>query len=122
MKQAGLQPVTLTTEGKQFLTFAAQKGFYLASQFHVREIAKPASGFIALAEDNECFISESNMVLSFQAHPEIDGVFAKEVLVDDDKTYIERYTSKEIEELIRTCEDPQDGLAILERVVQWVVE
>lgn len=94
----------------------------LASQFHVREVEAPPPGFVQLAENNEALISESNMIISFQAHPEIDGVFSRKIFDDDDPTYIERLTQDEIADLKAHCADPQNGLDILTRVLEWVHE
>lgn len=119
---AGLVPIGLTEEGKKFFPFAAEKGSYLASQFHVREVARPAEGFIALAENNECFVSTSNTMLSFQAHPEIGAGFSREILLDDDDTYTKGRGREDIEELIERTGDPQDGLDLLRRVLKWIEE
>lgn len=94
----------------------------MASQFHVREVTKFTPEFIPLAENNEAFISRSNSLLSFQAHPEILGQFAKDIIWDDDTTYTEGKTEKEIEEMRATIGDEQDGLYMLRRMVQWVSE
>lgn len=94
----------------------------MASQFHVREVSKPAPGFIALAENNEAFLSETNTILSFQAHPEIDGIFAKKILDNDDPTYVESVSPEEVQQIKDHCADKQDGLVMLERVVKWMGE
>lgn len=88
----------------------------------MREVVSAASGFTALAADNESFVSISDKILSFQAHPEINGEFSKKILEDDDTTYVEGLTREEIENMIRTVGDKQDGLDLLRRVVQWVSE
>ena len=67
-------------------------------------------------------MSESNAILTFQAHPEINGTSAKKAMLGDDGTYTCVQTPKQLEETIARCEGPQDGLAILDRVIQWVYE
>ena len=79
-------------------------------------------GFVQLAENNEALVSLSNAVLSFQAHPEIDGVFSRKILDDDDPTYTERLTPAEVHDLKAHCADKQDGLEILQRVMEWLNE
>lgn len=88
----------------------------------MREVSVAAPNFIALAEDNESFVSQSNKILSFQAHPEIGGEFSRMILEDDDTTYVEGQTQEKIEKMIQRVGDKQDGLDLLRRVVQWVNE
>ena len=78
--------------------------------------------FIALAENNEAFVSKSNTLLSLQAHPEIAGKFATDIMCDDDTTYTEGKTPAEIEVMRATAGDAQDGLDMLRRIVEWVGE
>lgn len=88
----------------------------------MRQIATAAPGFISLAEGNESYLSASHKILSFQAHPEIDGVFGKKILEDDDTTYTEGQTQEHVQKMIREVSDKQDGLDMLRRVVRWVNE
>lgn len=67
-------------------------------------------------------VSASNTIFSLQAHPEIDGVFSKKILDDDDPTYVENLTSAEVEAIKNHCADAQDGHEILARVVAWLEE
>lgn len=75
-----------------------------------------------LAENNECFVSTSNTILSFQAHPEIGPEFGRKILQDDDPTYTEGQTQEEVEKLIKGLDGPQDCLDLLRRVVEWADE
>ena len=136
--QAGLVPIPLTEEGKRFFPSLADKGVFvsicfrysssrtdlpeIASQFHVREVAAATDEFIPLAENNEAFISKSNKLLSFQAHPEIFGKFAKDIIWDDDTTYTEGKSAEEIQEMRATIGNEQDGIDMLRRVLRWVEE
>lgn len=61
-------------------------------------------------------------MLSFQAHPEIGSGFAREILSDDDDTYTKGQTKEEVEDMLRRIGDPQDGLDLLRRVLEWVHE
>ncbi|KAH2558781.1 hypothetical protein KXV70_003869 [Aspergillus fumigatus] len=117
---AAIQDITLTE--KEFFTFAAGAGFYRAPEFHVREVVKPAPGFIHLASNNECFVNESNTILSIQAHPEISNKLAKKLLLEDDKEYNGNSTAEQLEMEVRKLEHPTDGVKLLERVMQWLHE
>ena len=62
------------------------------------------------------------MMLSFQAHPEIMGEFATFVMRHSD-SYARKGMSKEqVEENIQRLGDGQDGLVVLERILEWVRE
>lgn len=93
-----------------------------ATQLHVRQVVSPAAKFTALAENNEAFISEDNMVLSFQAHPEIMGEFATFVMRNGNSYAGNGMTESQVEEKIRKLGDEQDGLVVLQRVLTWARE
>jgi hypothetical protein len=61
-------------------------------------------------------------MLSFQAHPEIGAEFSKKILLDDDTTYTKGQGQKEKNEMVERVGDPQDGLDLLRRVLEWVGE
>jgi hypothetical protein len=67
-------------------------------------------------------VSESNTILTFQAHPEIGSGFAREILLDDDNTYTAGRTREDLDEVLERIGDPQDGLDLLLRVLEWVHE
>jgi len=67
-------------------------------------------------------LSRSNMLLGIQAHPEIHGQFAKDIIWDDDTTYTEGKTAEQIQEMRATIGDEQDGIEILRRILKWVEE
>ncbi|KAL4765811.1 uncharacterized protein BDW70DRAFT_155464 [Aspergillus foveolatus] len=81
---AAIQDLALTEAGKQFFPFAAETGSYWAPEFHVREVYRPAPGFIPLAEKNEYFVNGANTVLSSQTHPELGSELAKKMLLEED--------------------------------------
>lgn len=88
----------------------------------MREVNETPPNFTQLAENNEALLSHSNAVISFQAHPEIDGIFSRKILDDDDPTYIEHLIPTEVNDLKNHCGDAQDGLEMLARVIAWVEE
>jgi hypothetical protein len=94
----------------------------IASQFHVRQVTESTPIFVELAENNEMLVSRNNMLLGIQAHPEIQGKFARAIMEDDDTTYTEGRTGDEVRGLRDGVEGEQDGLAILSRVMEWVAE
>ncbi|PYH92155.1 putative copper/iron-regulated glutamine amidotransferase [Aspergillus ellipticus CBS 707.79] len=119
---AAIQDIPLTQPGKKFFPFAAISGFYRAPEFHVREVATPAPGFIPLAENHECFINESNNVLTFQAHPEVSNELARKMLLEEDKEYNGNSSLDQLEQEARKLEQPTDGVKLLKRVVEWLAE
>ncbi|KAL4820393.1 putative copper/iron-regulated glutamine amidotransferase [Aspergillus spinulosporus] len=119
---AAIQDLALTEAGKQFFPFAAETGSYRAPEFHVREVYRPAAGFIPLAEKNECFVNEANTILSFQAHPEIGTELAKKMLLEEDDVYNGNTSAAALDHEVSKLAQGTDGLKLLERVIQWVEE
>jgi len=119
---AAIQDIKLTEAGKKFFPFAASTGSLRVPEFHVREIQKPAPGFIPLAENRECFVNEANTVLSFQAHPELQKGLARKLLLEDDKVYNGNSSEEQLQEEVKKLEQPMDGIEILKRIIQWVRE
>ncbi|KAB8230786.1 hypothetical protein ETB97_001734 [Aspergillus alliaceus] len=119
---AAIQDIHLTEVGKKFFPFAAISGSYRAPEFHVREVATPAPGFIHLAENNECFVNEANSVLTFQAHPEISNKLARKMLLEEDKEYNGNTSAEQLKREVQKLEQSTDGIKLLERVIQWLGE
>lgn len=90
-------------------------------EFHRRKIAEYAPGFIPLGKDHQIFKSPDNRVLTFQGHPEMNAKLAQAILADA-PAYTERFTVDQLLEISKRMELDQDGLAIFERIVQWVQE
>lgn len=88
----------------------------------MREVAKPAPGFIHLATNHECFINEENTVLSFQAHPEMSNSLTKKMLLEEDKEYNGNSTAEQLEAEVQKLDRPTDGIELLKRVIQWLRE
>ncbi|CAG8901382.1 unnamed protein product [Penicillium egyptiacum] len=119
---AAIQDIALTDAGKKFFTFAASTGSYRAPEFHVREVAKPAPGFVHLASNHECFVNEANTVLSFQAHPEISNKLAQKMFIEDDKEYNGNSTAEQLKVEVQKLDQPTDGMKLLKQVIQWLDE
>ncbi|KAJ5156420.1 copper/iron-regulated glutamine amidotransferase [Penicillium capsulatum] len=120
---AAIEDIRLTQAGKKFFPFAASSGFYGAPEFHVREVATPAPGFVHLAEHHECFINEANNILTFQAHPGISTTLAK-MLLEEDQEHSGNSSTEELEREreIQKLEQPTDGGKLLTRVIEWLKE
>ncbi|KAK9325370.1 copper/iron-regulated glutamine amidotransferase [Lipomyces orientalis] len=119
---AAIQDVNLTEAGKKFFPFAASTGYYRAPEFHVREVVKPAPGFIHLAEHHECFLNAENTIISFQAHPEIQNDLVKKLLLEEDDVYNGNSSRQQLELEVRKLDQSTDGIDLLRRVIQWVKE
>ncbi|RDH26752.1 copper/iron-regulated glutamine amidotransferase [Aspergillus welwitschiae] len=119
---AAIQDIQLTDFGRDFFAFAAEEGYYRAPEFHVREVAKPAPGFVQLAENRECFLNVAGTILTFQAHPEINSDLARRMLLDEDDTYNGNSTKEQLDEQVRRLAQATDGIELVKRVIQWVRE
>ncbi|PLB49126.1 copper/iron-regulated glutamine amidotransferase [Aspergillus steynii IBT 23096] len=119
---AAVQDIRLTYAGRKFFGYAAEAGYYTAPEFHIREAAKPAPGFIHLAENHECFLNATGTVLTFQAHPEVQSGLARKMLLEEDDVYNGNSTKEQLEEELRKLMQPTDGIRLMERVVQWIRE
>ncbi|XXH05149.1 hypothetical protein Hte_011574 [Hypoxylon texense] len=90
--EMGVATINLTEAGRQFFPSAASLGSFKLQQHHRREVAlAPPSGFVALAQANQCLVSESNTILTFQGHPEKDAETARLRLHDAARWYGLRY-------------------------------
>lgn len=93
-----------------------------APEFHVREVAAPAPGFIHLAENHECFVNEQNNILTFQAHPELSNELAKKLLLEEDKVYNGNSSPEKLQKEVQKLDHPTDGAKLLGRVIEWIGE
>lgn len=80
----------------------------------------PGKGFIALAEDNQCFINAANTILTFQGHPEMSAELTKLLLRDVPKYAGVSAAEKETLEI--KINNPHDGIALWKRIIQWAGE
>ncbi|KAK7538553.1 putative copper/iron-regulated glutamine amidotransferase [Phyllosticta citribraziliensis] len=119
--EMGVTTIGLTGEGSHFFDFAAEKKSYDIHEFHKRQIVDPAPGFVPLAKQNQCFVSNDNSILTFQGHPEMSAKLAQSLLANA-STYTQTMREDEQRDIARRMEKEHDGQAILERVVRWVYE
>ncbi|KAJ2967930.1 hypothetical protein NUW58_g10333 [Xylaria curta] len=120
----GVASVELTSQGYKFFHEAADSGSFRLQQHHRREVAGGPHGFTALAHNNQCFLSESNNILTFQGHPEKDAETARLRLHDSMRWFGFDALSDEkawahLEMLINT---PHDGEMVWRRIIEWVHE
>ncbi|KAI1121571.1 class I glutamine amidotransferase-like protein [Nemania abortiva] len=122
--EMGVASVDLTSEGRTFFHEAAALGYFRLQQHHRREVAVRPHGFTALAHSNQCFLGESNAILTFQGHPEKDAETARLRLHDSVRWFGFDALSDEkawahLEMLINT---PHDGEMVWRRIFEWVRE
>ncbi|GAW22276.1 hypothetical protein ANO14919_118120 [Xylariales sp. No.14919] len=122
--EMGVASVNLTSQGRDFFHEAAASGSFKLQQHHRREVAAPPHGFTPLAHGNQCFLSESNAILTFQGHPEKDMETARLRLHDSVRWFGFDALSNEkafahLEMLIHT---PHDGEMVWRRIFEWVRE
>lgn len=120
MPEVGVTKIALTDAGKGFLPFGAQSGEFKVHEYHKREIRKPASGFTALADRNQSFLSQSNTIVTFQGHPELNGDLAKQWL-QNSPTYM-GVEESEKKQLMERAGEAHDGGKIWGRIMQWLKE
>ncbi|KAI0476866.1 class I glutamine amidotransferase-like protein [Xylaria cf. heliscus] len=122
--EMGVASVNLTSEGRDFFHEAADLGSFKLQQHHRREVAVGPHGFTMLAHSNQCFLSESNTILTFQGHPEKDAETARLRLHDSVRWFGFDALSDEkawaqLEMMINT---PHDGEMVWRRIFEWVRE
>lgn len=74
--ELGVAEVQLTDEGREMFRFIGERKLRI-HEFHRREIQSPAQGFVSLAEGNQSFVNEANIILTFQGHPELNSEVAR---------------------------------------------
>ncbi|KXJ94265.1 class I glutamine amidotransferase-like protein [Microdochium bolleyi] len=121
--EMGVATVTLTEEGRQFFSEAAELGSFRLQQHHRREVSKPAPGFIQLANENQCFLNEENTILSFQGHPEKDAETAKLRMHDSLRWFgFDSVDEKAWAKLQQLMDLEHDGEMVWRRILAWVKE
>ncbi|OTB20391.1 hypothetical protein K445DRAFT_312839 [Daldinia sp. EC12] len=122
--EMGVANVNLTEAGRKFFPEAAALGSFKLQQHHRREVAVAPPGFVQLAQGNQCLLSENNMILTFQGHPEKDAETARLRLHDsmrwfgfdaslDEKAWIK------LQEMVNM---EHDGPAVWRRILEWLKE
>ena len=117
--EIGVSQVDLTEAGLKMFPFA-EDGHLNVYEFHRREIKTPAEGFVRLAKENQSFLSETNNILTFQGHPELNVDLAKQLLGGAPK-YL-GVDEEQKERLTRKMELQHDGAEIWRRILQWIRE
>ncbi|PMD41669.1 class I glutamine amidotransferase-like protein [Hyaloscypha variabilis F] len=118
--ELGIITLPLTPAGTKFFPFASTASLKL-HELHRKEIATPAPGFMALAENNQVCLSEGGKILTFQGHPEMSVELAKK-LMESESLYTKWLSGEELGALREGAGGVHDGLAIWRRVLEWVRE
>ncbi|KAI0393909.1 class I glutamine amidotransferase-like protein [Xylariaceae sp. FL0594] len=122
--EMGVTSINLTAHGRSFFHEASALGSFKLQQHHRREVAVAPEDFSQLAHGNQCLLSESGTILTFQGHPEKDAETARLRLHDTVRWYGFDALSDEkawarLQMLIDT---PHDGEMVWRRIFQWVRE
>ncbi|KAI0442217.1 class I glutamine amidotransferase-like protein [Xylaria telfairii] len=122
--EMGVASVNLTSQGRQFFHEVADSGSFRLQQHHRREVAAGPHGFTMLADSNQCFLSESNTILTFQGHPEKDAETARLRLHDSVRWFGFDALSDEKAwaQLVLLINTPHDGEMVWRRIFEWVSE
>ncbi|KAK5636630.1 hypothetical protein RRF57_012342 [Xylaria bambusicola] len=120
----GVASVELTEQGRAFFYEASLVGSFKLQQHHRREVAVAPLGFVPLAHGNQCFLSESNSILTFQGHPEKDAETARLRLHDSMRWFGFDALSDEKAwaQLEMSIKTPHDGEMVWRRIFEWVQE
>ncbi|KAI1771320.1 class I glutamine amidotransferase-like protein [Hypoxylon cercidicola] len=122
--EMGVATIDLTEAGRRFFPAASALGSLKLQQHHRREVAVAPAAFVHLARGNQCLLSESNTVLTFQGHPEKDAETARLRMHDSrrwfgfDAVQDEKAWAR-LEALIMM---EHDGDAVWRRILDWVWE
>jgi GMP synthase-like glutamine amidotransferase len=117
--EIGVTRVQLTMEGSNMFSCVDKRSMRI-HEFHRREIKVPPMGFIPLAEGNQAFLNESDTILTFQGHPEMNTPLAKSLLASAPAYMGVEEGQKEL--MAKKMESSHDGLHIWERILAWVTE
>jgi len=117
--EIGVTTITLTAEGEKIFPFA-KGGKLRIHEFHRRDVKSPGKGFVALAKGSQSFVNESNTIMTFQGHPELNEELAKTLLAHT-PSYMGLDDAKG-EEFLKRMEQDHDGIKIWERILQWIKE
>lgn len=111
-------PITLTSAGSSFFTsYLPSTEVYKIHEFHEREVKTPGSNFIALANENQCFINAASTVLTFQGHPEMSAEVTRFLLKDVPKYRGRNEAEKKAVDM--RIDSRHDGAALWKRIVEW---
>jgi len=90
-------------------------------ELHRLQISSNAPGFLSLAENNQCCLSEANTILTFQGHPEMSDKMAK-LLMETPSMYTSDLSKEQQAALVDGSGDKHNGFEIWKRVLGWVRE
>jgi hypothetical protein len=90
-------------------------------ELHRLQISFNAPGFLSLAENSQCCLSESNTILTFQGHPEVSAKMAK-LLMETPSMYTSDLSEEQQTALVERSRNKHDGFEIWKRVLEWVRE
>lgn len=117
--EVGVTEIRLTAEGDQVFSFAQGRPLRM-HEFHKRDIKVPAKGFKRLAEANQSFVNETNTILTFQGHPELNTELATTMLLA-----LPSYMDVEADRrdaLLNSVGSAHDGVELWRRILAWVKE
>lgn len=117
--EIGVTDIALTAAGKTMFPFVTE-GKVRLHEYHRRQIVRPPEGFVPLMEGAQGFVSEDNMILTLQGHPEMTGAVAK-FMLDDTAPYM-GFVEAERAEVERRMELEHDGGSVWKRILEWVNE
>ncbi|KAI1393817.1 class I glutamine amidotransferase-like protein [Hypoxylon trugodes] len=122
--EMGVATVNLTAAGREFFPEAATLGSFRLQQHHRREVAEAPTTFTQLAQGNQCLLSESNTILTFQGHPEKDSKTARLRIHDSLRWFgfDEALDEKAWAKLQELMDMEHDGPAVWRRILDWVWE
>ncbi|KAI1074474.1 class I glutamine amidotransferase-like protein [Whalleya microplaca] len=121
--EMGVATVNLTEAGREFFHEAAALGSFRLQQHHRREVAAAPVGFAPLAQGNQCLLSENNMVLTFQGHPEKDAETARLRMHDSMRWFgFDALDEKAWARLQQLVDTEHDGEMVWRRIFEWVRE
>lgn len=103
------------------LTVGAAK-FQRLHKFHARFVTKPVPGFKYLAPDQEISLSESNRILTMQAHPEMTGQIARDIIAVRDPSYFPDPTPEGMTKLCKDLDAEHDGREVFARALTWAFD
>lgn len=117
--ELGVTGFQWTPEGKGMFPSIGMRNLRI-HEFHRREIQQPAKGFVELVEGNQSFVNETNTILTFQGHPELNTETAQAML-DAVPSYM-GVEGEQKQAIIDTLGSSHDGAELWKRILAWIYE
>ncbi|ORY61663.1 class I glutamine amidotransferase-like protein [Pseudomassariella vexata] len=113
----GVQQIQLNEDGQKF--FGTES--LALHKYHKRVVSTPTPDFIALADNNEIFITKSRKIMSFQGHPELSYQIAKAMMETDDGSYQPpaNVPKSDTALKIQDISASQDGKKVWVNIMKW---